>query len=309
MMNRSIAALVIVMLTATAGLAETMRMAVTTSFHNSGLSDVLLPEIEKDLGLEVQLLVVGTGQAIRLGEAGDVDAILVHSKKAEEAFLAGGYGTHRREIMYNDFVLVGPDNDPIGPIGFAVRDFFRVFRVVLVLVAIVLVIPAPVGQQPQMHLGFAVWLPLVVPALLAVFLQVATEELIFRGYLQSQLAARFAHPVVWMVIPSVIFGFLHLNPESYGENASLIALWAVAFGIVAADLTARSGSLGPAIALHFVNNVVAIMIVAMQHHWDGLALLHMPYGPQDTDHVRAALILEGPILLCFWLAARIAIRR
>lgn len=197
----------------------------------------------------------------------------------------------------------------IGPIGFAVRDFFRVFRVVLVLVAIVLVIPAPVGQQPQMHLGFAVWLPLVVPALLAVFLQVATEELIFRGYLQSQLAARFAHPVVWMVIPSVIFGFLHLNPESYGENASLIALWAVAFGIVAADLTARSGSLGPAIALHFVNNVVAIMIVAMQHHWDGLALLHMPYGPQDTDHVRAALILEGPILLCFWLAARIAIRR
>lgn len=117
MMNRSIAALVIVMLTATAGLAETMRMAVTTSFHNSGLSDVLLPEIEKDLGLEVQLLVVGTGQAIRLGEAGDVDAILVHSKKAEEAFLAGGYGTHRREIMYNDFVLVGPDNDPAGIAG------------------------------------------------------------------------------------------------------------------------------------------------------------------------------------------------
>ncbi|MEP6289857.1 MAG: substrate-binding domain-containing protein, partial [Marinomonas sp.] len=53
----------------------------------------------------------GTGQAIRLGEAGDVDAILVHSKAAEEAFLAGGYGTHRREIMYNDFVLVGPKGD------------------------------------------------------------------------------------------------------------------------------------------------------------------------------------------------------
>lgn len=197
----------------------------------------------------------------------------------------------------------------IGPIGLSIRDFFRVFRVVLVLVAIVLVIPAPAGQQPEMHLGFPVWLPLVIPALLAIFIQVTTEELIFRGYLQSQLAARFAHPVIWMVLPSVIFGFLHLSPESYGENAPLIALWAVAFGLVAADLTARSGSLGPAIALHFVNNVVAIMIVAMQHHWDGLALLHMPYGPQDTDHVRAALILEGPILLCFWLAARIAIRR
>lgn len=98
----------------TAAFADEMKMAVTTSFHNSGLAEVLLPEIKADLGLEVQLLVVGTGQAIRLGEAGDVDAILVHSKKAEEAFLAGGNGTHRREIMYNDFVFVGPKADPAG---------------------------------------------------------------------------------------------------------------------------------------------------------------------------------------------------
>ena len=60
--------------------ADMMRMAVTTSFNNSGLSEKLLPAIQADLGLEVQLLIVGTGQAIRLGEAGDVDAILVHSK-------------------------------------------------------------------------------------------------------------------------------------------------------------------------------------------------------------------------------------
>ncbi|MEM9796549.1 MAG: substrate-binding domain-containing protein [Pseudomonadota bacterium] len=95
-------------------LAETLRMAVTTSFHNSGLSDVLLPRIAEETGLDVQLLVVGTGQALRLGEAGDVDAILVHSRTAEEAFVAAGHGTHRREIMYNDFVFVGPDADPAG---------------------------------------------------------------------------------------------------------------------------------------------------------------------------------------------------
>ncbi|MBY5935660.1 substrate-binding domain-containing protein [Tateyamaria omphalii] len=101
----------------TAGIAQAadqMRMAVTTSFHNSGLADVLLPEIAKDLDLEVQLLVVGTGQALRLGEAGDVDAILVHSRSAEEAFVADGFGTHRREIMYNDFIIVGPSDDPAG---------------------------------------------------------------------------------------------------------------------------------------------------------------------------------------------------
>lgn len=94
--------------------AETLRLAVTTSFHNSGLSDILLPAIENDTGITMQLLVVGTGQALRLGEAGDVDAILVHSRAAEEAFVKNGFGTHRREIMYNDFVIIGPKDDPAG---------------------------------------------------------------------------------------------------------------------------------------------------------------------------------------------------
>jgi len=88
--------------------AENMRLAVTTSFDNSGLAGVLLPAIKADLDLDVQLLVVGTGQALKLGEAGDVDAVLVHSKAAEEAFAAAGHGTHRRKIMYNDFVVIGP---------------------------------------------------------------------------------------------------------------------------------------------------------------------------------------------------------
>ncbi len=110
-MKSLITALVLALGT-TAAQADTMKMAVTTSFNNSGLSDVLLPAIKEDLDLDVQLLIVGTGQALRLGEAGDVDAILVHSKKAEEAFVADGYGTHRREIMYNDFVLIGPNDDP-----------------------------------------------------------------------------------------------------------------------------------------------------------------------------------------------------
>lgn len=92
--------------------ADSLRVAVTTSFHNSGLSEVLLPAIKDDLGIDVQLLVVGTGQALRLGQSGDVDAILVHAKAAEEDFVAKGYAPYRREIMYNDFVLIGPDTDP-----------------------------------------------------------------------------------------------------------------------------------------------------------------------------------------------------
>ena len=112
MIRSIIAAILMTWLSSSAALSETLRLAVTTSFHNSGLSDVLLPEIKADTGIEVQLLVVGTGQALRLGQAGDVDAILVHSRKAEEAFVAKGHGTHRREIMYNDFVFIGPTADP-----------------------------------------------------------------------------------------------------------------------------------------------------------------------------------------------------
>lgn len=110
-MTRAFALLVAVFFAMSAKAADSLRMAVTTSFHNSGLSDLLLPAIRADIGLDVQLLVVGTGQALRLGRAGDVDAILVHSRTAEEAFVTEGYGTHRREIMYNDFVLVGPSDD------------------------------------------------------------------------------------------------------------------------------------------------------------------------------------------------------
>ncbi|MEM6759511.1 MAG: substrate-binding domain-containing protein [Pseudomonadota bacterium] len=97
--------------------ADVLRLAVTTSFQNSGLADVLVPQAEADLAIDVQLLVVGTGQALRLGRSGDVDAILVHARAAEEAFVAEGHGTHRREIMYNDFVLVGPADDPAGVAG------------------------------------------------------------------------------------------------------------------------------------------------------------------------------------------------
>ncbi|MGB3408751.1 MAG: substrate-binding domain-containing protein, partial [Jannaschia sp.] len=83
----------------------------------SGLADVLLPAAREATGLDVQLLVVGTGQALRLGAAGDVDAVLTHARAAEEAWLAEGHGTTRSEIMSNDFILIGPGTDPAGVAG------------------------------------------------------------------------------------------------------------------------------------------------------------------------------------------------
>ncbi|MEM9333083.1 MAG: substrate-binding domain-containing protein [Pseudomonadota bacterium] len=125
----TIAVFIILFQSASQTAANEIRMAVTTSFNNSGLSDVLLPEIKKDLNLEVRLLIVGTGQALKLGRSGDVDAILVHSKAAEEKFIEDGYGTHRREIMYNDFVVVGPKADPADvKSSISVADAFQRIR-------------------------------------------------------------------------------------------------------------------------------------------------------------------------------------
>ena len=116
---KRLALVLIMLLAAPLAQAQDLKMAVTTSFQNSGLADVLLPRIKADTGINVQLIVVGTGQALRLGAAGDVDAVLVHARAAEEKFLARGHGTHRREIMYNDFVLIGPSDDPAGIAGAA----------------------------------------------------------------------------------------------------------------------------------------------------------------------------------------------
>lgn len=96
--------------------AETkvLKLATTTSTEDTGLLDYLLPEFTKDTGYEVQVIAVGTGQAIEMGEAGDVDVILVHSRAAEDKFVEEGYGVDRRDVMYNDFLIIGPADDPAG---------------------------------------------------------------------------------------------------------------------------------------------------------------------------------------------------
>jgi tungstate transport system substrate-binding protein len=93
---------------------ERLRMSTTTSTENSGLLSVLLPPFEKKFGCKVDVVAVGTGKALKLGEAGDVDVVFVHARKLEDRFMANGYGVDRRDVMYNDFVLLGPANDPAG---------------------------------------------------------------------------------------------------------------------------------------------------------------------------------------------------
>ena len=101
---------------ATATTAEVPFIVVqsTTSTQNSGLLDHILPGFEAETGIDVRVVAVGTGQAIRNAVNGDGDVLLVHSRPAEEKFVAEGWGVERFDVMYNDFVLVGPKSDPTG---------------------------------------------------------------------------------------------------------------------------------------------------------------------------------------------------
>jgi len=92
-------------------------LATTTSTDNSGLLDYILPDFEAKFNADVDVVAVGTGQALALGQNGDADVLLVHARAKEDAFVRDGYGVNRQDVMYNDFVIVGPASDPAGIAG------------------------------------------------------------------------------------------------------------------------------------------------------------------------------------------------
>ncbi len=93
---------------------ERLRLATTTSTENTGLLDTLLPAFTGETGIAVDVIAVGTGKAIALGENGDVDLIMVHARSREDKFVSDGFGVNRRDLMHNDFVILGPPGDPAG---------------------------------------------------------------------------------------------------------------------------------------------------------------------------------------------------
>lgn len=96
-----------------------LRLATTTSTENSGLLAELIPPYENERGVKIDVIAVGTGKAIKLGMAGDVDVVLVHARSKEDKFVDEGHGVDRRDVMYNDFVLLGPASDPADIRGLA----------------------------------------------------------------------------------------------------------------------------------------------------------------------------------------------
>ena len=177
----------------------------------------------------------------------------------------------------------------------------------ILMVALMFMPPWDILSQLNQQYPVLKWAAFLIPAIALTLVQVSAEELVFRGYLQSQLAARFKSPIIWMLLPSIAFGLLHHDPATNGGNAWVITLWAVLFGVIAADLTARSGTLAPAIALHLLNNLSALLVVGLPGVLSGLALFTLPYRADDPE-LMSYIWLDLVAMGLAWATARWAIR-
>ncbi len=194
-----------------------------------------------------------------------------------------------------------------GPRGETLRGFFLALAVLFPVYG-ALGAANWVMSPPDPNLPLDSWLRYLPAAVLLVLIQVTAEELIFRGYLPQQLAARFAARWVWMGVPAVIFAMLHYNPQA-GGNAWLIVGATLAFALIATDLTEQTGSLGAAIGLHFTNNLFALLFVGVKGTITGLSLYITPFDVSDGGPLGFGLAIDLIMLLIIWRLLRFVLVR
>lgn len=191
----------------------------------------------------------------------------------------------------------------IGQGARTLRDFVIAALVTWGIAAIGWLVVMPFTDPLVRNMPFDQWLSWLPIALVAILLQTGSEELLFRGYLQSQLAARFRATWVWLLVPSLMFGALHYLPgETMGPGMLYVAATTL-FGVIAADLTARTGSIGAAWGLHFANNCLAILVVVYLGAGSGLGL-YSAGTIEDALSFSPLLILDICAMVVIWLAVR-----
>ena len=155
----------------------------------------------------------------------------------------------------------------------------------------------------------AIWLAFLPLAILGLLIQTGAEELVFRGYMQQQLAARFASPLAWMVLPAALFGLAHYAPGIGPVSPWLVVAVTGFFGLIAADLTARSGNIGLAWGLHFANNFMAVLVVSAMAGLDGLALFRVTDPDGGAFGMEALLLADMALMALVWALARFWLAR
>lgn len=190
-----------------------------------------------------------------------------------------------------------------GPRVRTLRDFGTAALVTLAVLSVSgLVFGA--GFTPIQNLSFETWLTVLPFALLGLAVQTGAEELVFRGYLQQQLAARFTSPLVWMLVPTALFAAAHFDTTTLGANAWIALVAAGIFGLVAADLTAVTGSIGAAWGVHFANNTLAVTVLATDGTITGLALYRTPYLASDPELASWPVLVDFALVGLAWFVVR-----
>ncbi len=193
----------------------------------------------------------------------------------------------------------------IGPFRPACRNFSRsVVLCGVIFLLTGLLVSFFFTDKPTANLSLGAWLgylPLGLPLLL---IQTGSEELFFRGYLMQQLAARFKSAIVWMVLPSILFGLAHFDPSLDPKLTVLLICATGLFGLVAADLTRITGNLGAAIGFHFLNNFFALFLVSVAGEMSGLSLYHAPFTMDDVETLIPLIFVDMATVLLAWAVLR-----
>jgi membrane protease YdiL (CAAX protease family) len=163
-------------------------------------------------------------------------------------------------------------------------------------------------DPPLQNLRLGQWLSFLPLALPLILIQTSSEELLFRGYIQQQLAARFNARWIWIGLPALAFAALHYTPDA-GANLPLVLGGALVFGLIAADLSAQTGSLGAAMGLHFGNNVFGLLIVGVSETITGLALYRSSEPVDATGGQSLGLGLSILVMLVTWRLVRLILTR
>lgn len=196
----------------------------------------------------------------------------------------------------------------IAPTG---RVHWRNYRRAMVFVlgfGLLTSLPVMLTGAASQQLTLAQWLPWLLPGLILIFLQTATEELFFRGYLMQQLAARFNSRWVWWLLPALLFGAMHYNPAIYGENTWLVMATATLAGLIFGDITARSGDLSMALGLHFANNMLAVLILGVPGQLSALSLYLQDINMRDVDVMRFELLSSFGLILLVYIIYLLVLR-
>lgn len=188
------------------------------------------------------------------------------------------------------------------------RDFVYALAVVSAIYVVVITLWS-LRFDAVPNVDFGTWITFLPLVLVALAIQTGAEELVFRGYLQQQLAARFRSPIMWMLLPSLLFGALHYDPSNpIGTIAVVIGSTAL-FGLVAADLTRISGSLGAAWGFHFANNLFAIGFLTIDGPLSSFALYKTPYKAAQLAEFPWMIVADLLTVVLTWWIIRQTLRR